>query len=110
MQIAHATARKSLIPAPPKGGLRYRRASFSHRHSHGESLAGGLAAALVITLVIVGLIYAVAVGREAPAELGSGVTGFPQHRTARIVVPNDDGRCREHAFYNDNGLMGPDRL
>jgi hypothetical protein len=111
MQIAHATPRKSLIPAAPRAGARYRRAGVYRQESHAEGSGNGFAGAILITLVIVALIFFVAVRRDAPTEPPIGVTGFAQHRAARIVIPTDDGRqCREHAFYNDSGLMGPERV
>ena len=110
MQIAQATARKSLIPATPRGGPRFRRAGVYRQESHSEVSGNGVTGAILITLVIVGLIFAIAARRDAPTE-PIGVTGFAQHRAARIVIPTEDGRqCREHAFYNDSGLMGPERV
>jgi hypothetical protein len=111
MQIAQATARKSLIPATPRGGPRFRRAGVYRQESHSEGSGNGFTGAILITLVIVGLIFAIAARRDAPTEPPIGVTGFAQHRAARIVIPTDDGyQCREHAFYNDSGLMGPERV
>src|SRR4051794_8348536 len=110
MHLASATPRKSLITVASKGSRRYARAGLYRDHSGGKRAGGGLAGALVITLVIVGLIYAVALGREATPTSEIGVNGFAQHRIARIVIPTDDGHCRERAFYNDDGLIGPDRV
>ena len=90
----------------------------SHAHSRGEKIAGVLAGVVILGLVVVGLRYTVFTGpMTGPTSNGGGsierevaVDPFVQARMARVVVPTDDGRCREYPFYNDNGGFGPDRV
>jgi hypothetical protein len=102
--------RKPAFAAAPIASRRYARATFAHAHSRAEKVTGGFAAVAILALVIAGLVYTVySVPSAEPARTAAS-DRFPQTRTARIVVPTNDGRCKEYAFYNDSGLIGMDRV
>jgi hypothetical protein len=111
MRYASTALSKPAFTARPIAARRYSRAGFNHRHSVTEKITGGLAGALLITLVIIGLIYAVRLVPSPPAFVpDDAAVRFADTRAGRIVIPTDDGRCREYAFYNTTGWVGPERV
>lgn len=88
-----------------------------HAHSRGEKIAGVLAGITIMALVVAGFRYTVFMPSATLSSGGSGTLGresapdpFAQERIGRIVVPTNDGRCREYPFYNENGGFGADRV
>jgi hypothetical protein len=110
MHSAPAVLRKPVFSVRPIARRRYARADLSHRHSRLERIAGSMVGAIMFALVIAGLIYTVRMMPSAMPARDAAADRFAQHRMARIVIPTDDGRCREYAFSNDSGFIGRERV
>jgi hypothetical protein len=106
----HSATLKKPAYVAPIAGRRYARAHFSRGHSHTESYVGGLVGLTILALVLAGLVYTVTSAPPAAPSRDIAADSFAKTRAARVVIPTDDGRCREYAFHNDNGSIGMDRV
>jgi len=99
------------MAGPPRVTRAPRTRSPWHTRSRKERLAIGTAVGVVAMLVATGAIYTLmGLSPSSPARIAPAADHFSQTRAARIVVPTDDGLCREYTFNNENGVFGEYRL
>lgn len=85
------------------------RAALVRPHSHSERIAVIAGAALAVALLLAGAAYTMR-GDTPPPIVTPANHPFLTARVARIVIPGDDGVCREHGFDNERGVFGEARV
>ncbi len=74
--------------------------------SRKEKFAIGTAVSAVAALVVAGVVYTMTLPSTPPPPATGSEPGTVAARRARILVPTDNGRCREYTFNNENGAFG----
>jgi len=102
---------RQVVAGPPRVARAPRTRPTWRARSRKERLAVGTAVGVVAMLVAAGAIYTLmGLSPSSPARIAPAADRFSQTRAARIVVPADDGLCREYTFNNENGAFGEYRL